>query len=274
MAKITRATQKQFGSSAGTNELAKFGSLAAGSPARYSGATVTVANIQALTNFLTGWNGAVIGGNSPAIEDMNSLCYLYAYQLGYLLQQGIAEWDAGTTYYIGSLCTYNNVVVQSIADNNTNHTPSVSAPTAFWSPSFLARPNLPTVGQQVSTSSGSFTTSSTSQTAITNLSVTITSTGRPIFVGLIPIATGVQTGIHIAGTTNAGVIYISDGGSQLWEYRVGGITAGSYLPVSTIFTVDTTSTAGSITYTAYASAPSGGGGSIDVTNALLIAYEL
>lgn len=101
--KILRAQQKQFGSLATFNQLAKYGSFAAGIPQRYDGATVTPANIQAISNFLDGWFGAVVGGNSPAIEDMNALCYLFAYQLGYILQTGVGEYDANTEYFIGSL---------------------------------------------------------------------------------------------------------------------------------------------------------------------------
>lgn len=101
MAKITRKNQKIFGSAAGTDQIAEFGSLAAGVPAF----TTDPETIQALSNYLTGWYGAVIGSNSPAIEDMNALCYLFAYQLAYVLQAGVAEWDDSTTYYIGSMVT-------------------------------------------------------------------------------------------------------------------------------------------------------------------------
>lgn len=99
MAKIARKTQLAFGSSAGVNQIGQFGSYAAGSVAY----TTDPAVIQALSNYLTGWFGAVVGGNSPAIEDMNALCFLFAYQLGYVLQQGVGEWDSGTTYYAGSI---------------------------------------------------------------------------------------------------------------------------------------------------------------------------
>src|SRR4051812_27865136 len=101
--KITRALQKQFGSSAGINTMAEFGSLFASYPTiptRYSGGTITPALVQALSNYITGWTGAAIGGNSPAIEDLNALCYLFAYQLGYVLQQGLPEWEAATPYFI------------------------------------------------------------------------------------------------------------------------------------------------------------------------------
>jgi hypothetical protein len=83
--------------------MAEFGSLAAGSPTTYSGSTITPAIIQTLSNYLSGWLSAVVGANSPAIEDMNALCYLFAYQLSYLMQLGVSEWDSGTTYYIGSV---------------------------------------------------------------------------------------------------------------------------------------------------------------------------
>lgn len=115
MAKLTRVFQKIFGSTAGVNQIAKFGSLAAGAPAFTTDPSV----IQALANYLTGWYGAVIGENSPAIQDMNAICFLFARQLAYLFQAGIPEWDTQTTYFIGSLVTdgTGNVYV-SLTDNN------------------------------------------------------------------------------------------------------------------------------------------------------------
>lgn len=118
MAKITRKIMKIFGSSAGPSEIAKFGSLAAAAPAYSTDPTV----IQSLSNYLDGWLGAVIGANSPALEDMNALCYLYAYQLAYLMQAGVAEWDSTTTYYIGSLVNDGTgIIYRSIVDNNLDN---------------------------------------------------------------------------------------------------------------------------------------------------------
>lgn len=121
MAKITREPMKVFGSAAGTDQIAQFGSLFAGAPA-YS---TDPSTIQALSNYLTGWFAAAIGGNSPTIEDMNAICYLFAYQIAYLMQTGVPEWEAGTTYYIGSIVQdgLGNEYV-SIADNNTNNATS------------------------------------------------------------------------------------------------------------------------------------------------------
>lgn len=118
MAKILRKNMKIFGSSPGVNEIAKFGSLAAGSPIF----TTDVETIQSLSNYLQGWFAAVIGGNSPAIEDMNALCYVYAYQLAYLFQEGVAEWNSLTSYFIGSMVNDGlGTVFISLIDNNLNN---------------------------------------------------------------------------------------------------------------------------------------------------------
>lgn len=118
-AKIQRAQQKQFASLAAFNQLSQFGSLAAGTPVRYDGATVTAANVQNLSNFLDGWFGGVIGANAPTIEDMNSLFWLTFYQIGYILQTGVAEWNNNTEYFIGSLVNdgFGHLYV-SLTDNN------------------------------------------------------------------------------------------------------------------------------------------------------------
>ena len=119
MSKITRKTQLQFGSSAalGPGGIGQFGSFAASAIAYSKDPAV----IQALANYLEGWSGAVIGANSPAIEDENSLAYLWAYQLGYVLQQGVGEWDSGTPYFVGSLASANGLLYAAIA-NSTNVT--------------------------------------------------------------------------------------------------------------------------------------------------------
>jgi hypothetical protein len=131
MADLSRFTQKIFASTAAANNLAQFGSFAAGAPAEYDGTTITPALVQALSNYLTGWFGAIVGNNSPLIQDMNALCYLFAYQLTYLLQKGIPDWDSGTTYYTGDIVKSGSIIYVSIADSNTNHSVSASN-NAYW----------------------------------------------------------------------------------------------------------------------------------------------
>ncbi len=105
MSKLARYAQKLFGSSAGSNQMAQYGSFAAGAPLRYTGSSITPDIVQALSNYLTGWKGAVVGNNSPMLEDQNSIDYLFSYQLAYLFQAGIPEWNSATPYYIGSFAS-------------------------------------------------------------------------------------------------------------------------------------------------------------------------
>lgn len=118
MAKIARVSQKIFGSSAGANEIGIFGSFAAGSPTTTTSPTA----VQSLAAYTGGWNDAILGSNAPAIEDVNALDFLNSYQLAYLLQQGVAEYDTGTTYFIGGIVNdgAGNLFV-SIADSNANN---------------------------------------------------------------------------------------------------------------------------------------------------------
>ena len=62
-----------------------------------------------------------IGANSPAEEDMNSLCYLFAYQLAYLMQAGVPEWDSGTTYFIGDIVQSSGTLYSSLTNTNLNN---------------------------------------------------------------------------------------------------------------------------------------------------------
>lgn len=126
MAKITRKLMRIFGENAGLNQIGVFGSLAAGA----IDYTTDVEEVQSLAEWLDGWFGAILGANSPAIEDMNGMCYVFGYQLSYLMQEGIAEWNAETTYYIGCLVNDGNGnVYRSITDTNLNH---AVTDTAYW----------------------------------------------------------------------------------------------------------------------------------------------
>jgi len=117
MGRLARVTQKIFGSNAAANQIGIFGSLAAGSPTFTTDPTLA----QSLSNWLDGWFGAILGSNSPAIEDMNAFCFVVAYQLAYLMQSGIPEYDAGTTYYTNNFALAGGILYISIADNNTGN---------------------------------------------------------------------------------------------------------------------------------------------------------
>ena len=122
MTKITRKDQQIFASTAGDEAIAKFGSLAAGSP----GFSTDPDEIQT-DEYKGGWESAVIGQASPAMEDRNALDYLYSRQLGYLYQQGIAEYSATQTYFKGSVVSSFDAgeetlkLYYSLIDDNTGN---------------------------------------------------------------------------------------------------------------------------------------------------------
>ncbi len=160
MTQISRKTAVIFGSNAGTDQISEFGSLAAGTPAY----TTDPAVIQSLSNYLTGWFGAVIGNNSPAIEDMNSLCYLFSYQIAYVLQSGIPQWDSGTTYYIGNFASDGaGNLYYSLTDNNLNNALTNST---FWKIFSAGNLNPGSDGQVIKSLNSAFVSSSYYNTTV------------------------------------------------------------------------------------------------------------
>lgn len=125
MARLPRVFQKLFGSGASTNQMAsEFGSLANATPSRTDGAGVlaTPSLIQSLTQWVDGWFAESLLDNALALEDLNSFSFLTFYQICYLMQAGIAEYDPDTTYYQGSLVQdgMGRIIVSNINDNTGN----------------------------------------------------------------------------------------------------------------------------------------------------------
>lgn len=95
MARITRKTQKTFGVSAGATGITEYGTPAAGS-AVYS---TDPDDIQT-TEWETGWAAAALAGTEiPTFQDFNAIHYVATRQIGYLLQEGVPEYGAGTEYH-------------------------------------------------------------------------------------------------------------------------------------------------------------------------------
>ena len=113
--KVSRKNEIVFaGAVAPTNVVAQFGSLKAGSPNFSADLDV----IQALTAWANGFTDEMIAGYAPAIEDFNAIFSVISQQLAYIMQAGIPEYDAGTTYYIGSICSSSGVLYISLVDSN------------------------------------------------------------------------------------------------------------------------------------------------------------
>ncbi len=124
MAKLTRLTAKIFGETASTTntpkEIGQFGSGKAGT---YN-ATGDVATIQSLPAWSNGWIDAVTPTDQfPPLPEMTGVHKVLSYQNAYVLQEGIPEYDANTTYYQNSICKGINsednlVFYKSLVDNN------------------------------------------------------------------------------------------------------------------------------------------------------------
>ena len=130
MTKYTRITGKVFGSSATATgndpEIGQFGSALAGT---YNG-TTDVATIQNLPAWQNGFIGAVTPTTQFApLPEMTGFGKVLSHQICYLLQQGVAEYDSGTTYYIGNWVSYNSSLYVAKVDNFSNQLPTN---TTYW----------------------------------------------------------------------------------------------------------------------------------------------
>lgn len=210
MSKITQVVAQPFGSTASAGQVGQFGSKAAGSPAT----TTNPTTMQSLSQWQAGWNAAVIAGNSPCIQDMNAFCFVVMYILTYLQQAGVSEWNAGITYYTGSMVNVGGLIYTSLVDNNTNN--QVSNP-SFWT-TYGSKSRIVTGADTISTtdsllfcnpSAGSFNeTLPLASTCPANFTVKIknvSTSGNTVTL----LTTGTDTidgmaSIVLNGTTNAG----------------------------------------------------------------------
>jgi hypothetical protein len=145
-------------------------------------------------------------------------------------------------------------------------------------PRTIASPTASAGEVAYSGSSGLFTTSSTTPVLITNQTVTLTTTGNPIFIGLLQDGTGGPTGYVAASGSSSGsaTFYIKNGGSILVSVGLAIGTSGSfssvYVPPGSINTIDF-SGAGTYTYTLEVSVPLSSY-TAQVSYCRLVAYEL
>jgi hypothetical protein len=134
--------------------------------------------------------------------------------------------------------------------------------TAKLAANAVTRAKIESVGQQVSSSSGSFSTSSAAYADVTNLSVSITTSGRPVF--LLIVSDGTSSVSQIAGSS-IGLRFMrgaTDIGS--WEYGTSAAFGN--------FSALDIPAAG--TYTYKVQVKNGGGGSTVAQYLKLVAFEL
>lgn len=129
----------------------------------------------------------------------------------------------------------------------------------------ITRAKLAALGQQVSSSCGAFSIA-TGNADITNLSATITTSGRPVFVGLISDGSGNDSNVIPSSTGNCQITFLQ-GSTTLAQHLINS----SIYPVSSFWHIDTP-VAGTYTYKAQALA--GTSGTFNVNYARLIVFEL
>lgn len=145
----------------------------------------------------------------------------------------------------------------------------------------VTKSKLAPLGQQLSLSSGSFTTTSLSETDVTNLTVTITTTGRPVWVGLVADTSDNNFKIVSLNFNSEGAdatLFIKRGSNyifrsllQFFMDNTGANNCAINYPIGGFQTVDPV---GAGTYTYTVSVMSDGIANIDVQNCRLLAFEL
>ena len=124
---LTRKQQKIFaGNTTITDEqIAVFGSKTQTGTMTFSKDPDVIQN----ENWQKGWQNATVLEQAPFEEDFNAISFVNSYNTAYLLQKGIPEYSASTTYFKGSICSIINSssepsLYYSLTDNNIGNNPT------------------------------------------------------------------------------------------------------------------------------------------------------
>lgn len=214
-----------------------------------------------------GTNNIVINrAGSDTIDGATSFTISYNYGGVRLISDGASKWTSNeikTNQIATAMIQSSAVTTAKIADGNVTQAKRVA------------------LGQQISSSSGTFSTTSSSFVDVTNLSVTITTTGRPVVVALISDDSTADSYIEVLRTGTVtqytGKLKILRDATTINQTAFLGTyassaTLASSWPVSSINHVDVPS-AGTYTYKVQAIA-STTNTTVGVFRSKLIAYEL
>jgi hypothetical protein len=146
----------------------------------------------------------------------------------------------------------------------------------------ITNDRLATPIYSVSASSNVYTNTTTTAAQVTNLSVTITSSGRPAFITLmcteIPPGSNSSTSDGINLTNARAAVYFIRNGSYISTNKIGTGTGSENISAGSFSFFDASPSVGSNTYQCYASLdPAGGSGispSITFYAVSLVAYEI
>jgi hypothetical protein len=148
----------------------------------------------------------------------------------------------------------------------------------------VTKPKLAALGQQISSSCGVFNTSSAVAVGVTNLTVSLTTTGRPIMITLISDASGAPNswiGFSRTSPATSGTVFfyieITGVPARSIGHKIELVGASTNLALriapSNLSYIHVAG-AGTYTISIFASSPSGSGCSAEAVNCKLVAYEL
>lgn len=190
-----------------------------------------------------------------------------------------AQWYSTPTSNLGT----GGIVAASLASNavTTAKINNLAVTTAKIDDSAVTQAKRAALGQQSSSSSSTFSSSSTTAVDVTNLSVSITTTGRPVFIGISHEGTGTVGSIGwTRSTESSGVIVkILRDATTITLSRFSTLSAGTSssngeAAPSSVWYIDAPA-AGTYTYKIQAySAYSGSSPNFSFSYCKLIAYEL
>lgn len=136
-------------------------------------------------------------------------------------------------------------------------------------PGAITLANLPSVNSVVSTASGAYSTTSSSYTGVTNLSVSITTSGRPIELYMASVRSSAQSdGVSFGGASQDGGLAFYRGASEITDMHLDG---RSYNHPCSSFRQTDFQSSGTYTYSIRVKANTG---TIHVDNCILVAREL
>lgn len=120
MAKLPRILQKIFGLTGVVSDFGEIGSDNAGVPTT----TKDLDQIQSRAEYGDGLSALTnSAAEPPRMEDFNSLFLLFANQIKYLFQQGVAEWDVDENYYVNSIAQKDGDVYMAVT--GTDPSPNI-----------------------------------------------------------------------------------------------------------------------------------------------------
>jgi hypothetical protein len=133
----------------------------------------------------------------------------------------------------------------------------------------VTAPKLAALNYQISGESGTFTYSGPGSVAVTNLSITLTTSGRPVRLFLQPVAASINTA-NLQVAAGAGATFqLFRGATDIFEIVFGNPGSTSKPQAQPLDVIDTP-TAGTYTYQVKLN----NGGGVQVNHFTLVGYEL